>query len=278
MTMIIAGLAVVVATLCVQAARMADGRRSEHNQQWPQTSSLHNPLNSINRIKAQRPFCHVEVNSPCTPGSRQAVSQRIRGLCMKSRLWIASLPVLLAAASASAQAAPPSGNTRGAASTVDSVLKNLGVESIRNIDADICFPATAEEYAELGKNAIVMLTSSSAISTELPLKAVYAMRNGVRIPLQRITSLDKSIHAQSGRTSQVSFYLMPIQLMKQDARILADFNGQRRGFGFFSFSAAEGIDPGAPAFARLDEYDDPSEPDMATVQAVVLREFPDHFR
>ena len=196
---------------------------------------------------------------------------------MKSRLWIAGLPVLLATASVTAQAAPPSRDARGTASTVDSVLKHLGVESVRNIDADICFPATAEEYVALGKNAIVMLTSSSAISTELPLKAVYAMRNGVRIPLQRITSLDKRINSQSGRTSQISFYLMPIQLMKQDARVLADFDGQRRGFGFFSFSAAEGIDPGAPAFVRLDEYDDPSEPDMAVVKTVVLREYADQF-
>ena len=71
---------------------------------------------------------------------------------------------------------------------------------------------------------------------------------------------------------------MPTQLMKHDARILADFDGQRRGFGFFSFSAAEGIDAGAPAFVRLDEYDDPSDADMPAVQSVLMREYPDHFQ
>lgn len=194
---------------------------------------------------------------------------------MKNRRLLTEAVIVLSALSADVAIAAPAERTLG---SPDQVMKDLGLEAIRQIDGDICFPATAEEYAGLGKNAIVMLTSSSAIATELPLRSVYALQNGVRIPLQRVTALNKQVDGRSGRTSQVSFYLMPIHLMKQDAQVLADFEGQRRGFGLFSFSASEGLDPSAPAFARLDEYDEPSEPDMAVVQTVLAREYPDHFR
>ena len=59
---------------------------------------------------------------------------------------------------------------------IDDVLRKLGGEAIRQIHTDICFPATSEEYEALGKNAILMLESSSAIGTELPLRSVYALR------------------------------------------------------------------------------------------------------
>lgn len=194
---------------------------------------------------------------------------------MEIRRLLTEAVIISSVISADVAIATPTERTLG---SPDQVMKDLGLEAIRQIDGDICFPSTAEEYAGLGKNAIVMLTSSSAIATELPLRSVYALQNGVRIPLQRIAVFDKQVDGRNGRTTQVSFYLMPIHLMKQDAQVLADFEGQRRGFGFFSFSASEGLDPSAPAFARLDEYDDPSEPDMAVVQAVLAREYPGHFR
>src|SRR4051812_37758923 len=107
--------------------------------------------------------------------------------------------------------------------SIDQVLHRMGGEAIRGVDTDTCYPATAEEYVALGKNAILMLRSSSALSTELPLQSAYVMQRGVRIPLHRIALLDKQIDPASGRTIQVSFYLLPIQLMKSDARLLVDF-------------------------------------------------------
>lgn len=159
---------------------------------------------------------------------------------------------------------------------IDDVLRELGGEAIRQIHTDICFPATSEEYESLGKNAILMLESSSAVGTELPLRSVYAMRKGVRIPLFRVYLLSKRRNAAGDRATQVSFYLLPIEFMKADVQLLADFSGDRRGFGFMSFTAKHGLDRNAPAFARLDEYDAPTDPDPAIVTAVIAREYPDH--
>ena len=158
---------------------------------------------------------------------------------------------------------------------IDAIFEDLGVEVSRKIDADIALPATAAEYEATGKNAILMLQSASAISTELPLRSVYAQTNGVRIPLQRLALLDKLEPAPgSTYTTQISFYLLPVYLMKLDTHILADFSGERRGFGFSTFSKKE-ISSDIPAFIRLDEYDQPSEPDMNAVGAMIAREYPD---
>lgn len=160
----------------------------------------------------------------------------------------------------------------------DSIIKSFGGEAIREVNSDICFPATAEEYEALGKNAILMLRTSTAIATELPLKAVYVIYKGVRIPLHRIALLDKYQDSTSGRAIQVSFYLLPIQLMKVDSQILVDFSGSRKAFGIITFSAQEGLDAGAPAFARLDEYDAPGDADTDTVARVLAREYPDYIK
>jgi hypothetical protein len=103
-------------------------------------------------------------------------------------------------------------------------LRALGAEPIRQVESDICFPATAEEYDRLGGNAILMLNASSAVSTELPLKSVYVLRTGVRIQLQKVDAVTKHVDA-GGHATQVSYYLLPIQLMKADAELLADFAG-----------------------------------------------------
>ena len=154
---------------------------------------------------------------------------------------------------------------------------SLADNIVRHISIDICLPATAEEYEELGKHAIVALDSTSAISTELPLRSVYLMHKGVRIQLQKIAELPKKQNVDGSSASQTSFYLIPIQMMKSDARILADFKGGRTNFGIMSFSKSEGLDTGAPAFARLDAYDTPFDPNMEAAQRVILREFPSYF-
>jgi len=173
-------------------------------------------------------------------------------------------------------AGPAAATPKKPARDVDAVLRQLGASTIRGIDSDICLPATAAEYEALGKNAVVMVTASSAIATELPVRSVYALHKGVRIPLRRIALLPPSVDAE-GRVTQISFHILPIQLMKRDTQLLADFTGERKAFGFHSFTAAKGLDAGAPAFARLDEYDDPSEPDDAALRDLLKREYPSQF-
>ena len=172
----------------------------------------------------------------------------------------------------------PTAAAQTPAADPESVVRSIGGEAIREVHSDICFPATAEEYEALGKNAILMLRTSTAISTELPLKAVYVMFKGVRIPLHRIVLLDQYADSNSGRTIQISFYLLPIQLMKVGSQVLVDFSGSRKAFGVTSFSANEGIDAGAPAFARLDEYDAPGDADSDTIARVLAREYPDYIK
>jgi hypothetical protein len=150
----------------------------------------------------------------------------------------------------------------------------LEEQVIRSIGFDLCLPADGAEYEKIGKNAVIMLTASTAISSELPLKSVFVEIGGVRIPLQRLARLDAT---QNGdRTKQVSFYLVPIQLTKKSSRLAADFTGGRGDFGIATFGPAF-YAKGAPGFARLDEYDDPSEPDPASLAALLVREYPEFF-
>lgn len=149
-----------------------------------------------------------------------------------------------------------------------------GFEAIRSIQADVCLPATPEEYQGLGKNAIIMLSAHSAISTELPLQSVFVEYLGVEVPLQHVGSLPVARSAD-GSGVEIAFYLVPVRFLKTDARLLADFSGNRSDFSILSFG--EDFLAGAPAFARLDEYDRPSNPDMAVVGAVLKREYADYF-
>jgi hypothetical protein len=173
---------------------------------------------------------------------------------------------------------PITASGQSANTKLDDVLRKIGGEAIRGVDSDICFPATATEYEALGKNAIVMLKSSSALSTELPLRTAYVIYKGVRIPLQRVAILSKQVDEGSSRATQLSFYLLPLNLMKSDAVLMVDFTGDRKGFSVMSFHAKLGLGPGAPAFVRLDEYDTPADADPATVQRVLEREYPDYIK
>lgn len=199
--------------------------------------------------------CHRAVAAPAKP-----TPQTLR-----------SAPPRTVAPAARPSAKPP-------ATDIESALKSIGGEAIRQIHSDICFPATADEYEALGKNAILMLEADSVISTELPLRSAYVTHKGVRIPLQRIALLDKQSDASTGRSSQVAFYLLPIQLMKADAHLAADFTGERKAFGIMTFSLKEGLSRNAPAFARLDEYNTPADADMGVVARVLSREYPDYIK
>lgn len=155
-------------------------------------------------------------------------------------------------------------------------LHSMGVDSTREVGFDLCFPATAQEYAALGKNAIVMLKASSVLETELPLRTAYLIQRGVRIPLQRVAVLDKHLNT-ARKAEQVSFYLIPIKAMKDDTELKVDFTGERKAFGVTGWSATGGLGAGVPAFVRLDEYDDPSDPDPVTIAQILTREYPSYF-
>lgn len=161
--------------------------------------------------------------------------------------------------------------------SVDKAIASIGGEVIRDVSFDICFPATSGEYEALGKNAIIMVEASSAVPTELPLWSVYVMQKGVRIPLHRVKLMPRR-ESGDGRGEQVSFYLLPVQIMKSDAKVLVDFTGGRKGFSITAFTAKSGIDRGAPSFVRLDEYDEPGDADPLVVEEVLRREYPEYIK
>jgi len=153
-------------------------------------------------------------------------------------------------------------------------LPDLAKQTVRSIGFDLCLPIDAVEYEALGKHAVIKLVTTTAIAAELPLKSVFVDVRGVQVPLRRIW---RSAVTQDGdRYEQVSFYLVPLHFTKLESRLLADFNGQRRGFGIYSFGPAT-YDDDAPAFVRLDAYDSPGEPDDEVLRKLLVREYPDFF-
>lgn len=159
------------------------------------------------------------------------------------------------------------------------VLESLGTEAIRMADADICLPANADEYEALGKNGVLRIEASSAISSELPIKSAYLEIKGLQFPLTRIVAFEKFEDAEPVTSKgtrywhQVTFYRLPLNLIKQSARWAIDFRGARRGFGVTTFTPSSD----RPAFVRLDEYNTPSEPDEAALAALLAREYPNDF-
>ncbi len=188
---------------------------------------------------------------------------------IRSKLFIS-----MALAAAAFALTPAS--AQGQQQSVDQVLKKMGLEATRAIDTDICYPNTGEEYEALGKNAILMVKSSAAVSTELPLRTVYVIYKKARIALQRVALMDKTVDPETSKALQISFYLLPIQYMKGDTQLFADFAGERKDFGFYSFTAKGGLGKEAPAFARLDEYDTPGDADLSAVASLLAREYPQY--
>ena len=86
------------------------------------------------------------------------------------------------------------------------------------------------------------------------------------------------VGGQVTHTEQVSFYLIPIQITKMDAELVVDFSGERKSFGVQKFTKSAGYySTDAPPFVRLDEYDNPSEPDAPALAALLAREYPEYF-
>lgn len=156
------------------------------------------------------------------------------------------------------------------------MLPGPNAAGARRIDFDICLPATAEEYAALGKNAILMLRASSKDAAALPLAAVYIGRGAERMMLRQIMLLRTTTDETSGWTVQHAFYLLPIRAMKQDGTLAADFHDEGEAVRLADFTARAELGPYAPAFARHDGEDMPGEPDQAVLTRVLAREYHDY--
>lgn len=178
-----------------------------------------------------------------------------------------------------AAAVVPTLSLAQSAPSVEQVLAEEGLEPVRHVAFDLCWPADGGEYAELGKQGVVRLESATAIAGELPLQAVYVEARGIKFPLRRIAELARTQDEPPADPQapqydrQVSFFLLPLNLTKIEGKLSVDFRGQRTEFGVISFP----ISDQTPAFARLDAYDTPAEPDAQALTALLLREYPDDF-
>lgn len=74
---------------------------------------------------------------------------------------------------------------------VNAVLEKLGTEAIRMADSDLCLPSNADEYEALGKNGVLRIEASSAISSELPITSAYLEIKGLQFPLTKIVAFEK---------------------------------------------------------------------------------------
>ena len=84
-----------------------------------------------------------------------------------------------------------------------------------------------------------------------------------------------ALRAALGRHGLDGLQVQPA-LDAPDAQLVVDFAGGRTGFGVASFPMWDSFDR-VPSFIKLDEYDTPGFADKVTLEAVLVREYPDYF-
>lgn len=118
----------------------------------------------------------------------------------------------------------------------------------RAVRDDIAFPATEQEYRDLGKHAILLLAAVTHDPAELPLGRVYLQRNGIVVELQKIGSFlcrtpsGSPVERVLGPYRENAFYLLPISAYFEKADLLIDFARNRSGFKLIQFPEEVKVD------------------------------------
>jgi hypothetical protein len=111
----------------------------------------------------------------------------------------------------------------------------------RVVRDDIAFPATEQEYLDLGKQAILLLAVVTHDPAELPLKRVYLQRGDTTVDLEKIgsfvcrTAPGSVVERVLGPYRENAFYLLPISAYFEKADLLVDFDRNRSGFKIIQF-------------------------------------------
>jgi hypothetical protein len=136
-------------------------------------------------------------------------------------------------------------------------------------------PADATEYQALAKYVPVLIVVVSQDKAELPLRRVYIEGSGGTTELTRISSI-RSVDPKSftsnilGKYRETSYYLLPVALLSQHGRIIADFAIHRTGYQLATLDDNE-ID-----YVKSDSDPLPtpgSTPDRAALHDFVERHF-----
>jgi hypothetical protein len=145
----------------------------------------------------------------------------------------------------------------------------------RTASFDYVIPVDPDEYAALGANGVLLISSVVHDPKELPLKRVI-LRIGLKdVALQRVASRQSMLDPKSllgaaiGIYRDDEFFLLPGSFAGHKPDLLLDFSANNAGsfhLGRLSLALADSVKPAAGTA--------PGSPDAATLKAVIAREYP----
>ncbi|XIA66296.1 hypothetical protein ACFIOY_09910 [Bradyrhizobium sp. TZ2] len=146
----------------------------------------------------------------------------------------------------------------------------------RGSSIDFCWPSSADEYQEIGKYVLVLVSVVTQDAAELPLRRVYVTVNGEQTELIRLSSQRSGVKEGSttfsilGPFREDGFYAAPAGLMMSDGYLQADFAIKRDNFNLYKL-------PGTPPdFIKADNNPMPAKdaaPNMPALKALLQREY-----
>jgi hypothetical protein len=167
--------------------------------------------------------------------------------------------------------------------TLESVARSLentahGLEKtggLRGSNMQWHSPARATEYQALAKYIPVLIVVVSQDKAELPLRRVYVESSSGTTELTRISSV-RSVDPKSftsnilGKYRETSYHLLPVALLSQHGRVIADFAIHRTGYQLAT------LDDNELDYVKSDSEPLPSpgsNPDRAALHDFVERHF-----
>ncbi|MEH2611527.1 hypothetical protein [Bradyrhizobium sp. AZCC 1693] len=146
----------------------------------------------------------------------------------------------------------------------------------RGSSIDFCWPSNVEEYRDIGKYVLVLVSVVTQDAAELPLRRVYVTVNGEQTELVRLSSERRDVRKGSttfsilGPFREDGFYVAPAGLMMSDGYLQADFAIRRTNFNLYKL-------PGTPPdFVKADNDPMPAKdaaPNMPALKALLTREY-----
>jgi len=146
----------------------------------------------------------------------------------------------------------------------------------RGSSIDFCWPSSVEEYRDIGKYVLVLVSVVTQDAAELPLRRVYVTVNGEQTELVRLSSQRRDVSKGStafsilGPFREDGFYVAPAGLMMRDGYLQADFAIRRSNFNLYKL-------PGTPPdFVKADNDPMPAKdaaPNMPALKVLLRREY-----
>jgi hypothetical protein len=146
----------------------------------------------------------------------------------------------------------------------------------RGSSIDFCWPSSVEEYREIGKYVLVLVSVVTQDAAELPLRRVYVTVNGEQTGLTRLSSQRRDVNKASttfsilGPFREDAFYVAPAGLMMSDGYLQADFAIRRENFNLYKLPGT------APDFIKGDKDPMPAKdatPNMPVLKTLLTREY-----